>query len=136
MIHADRETVDDVSVANSNPPARALVIDDEPFVAELICEALNEIGFEAEACLDSGQGVEMALSGRYSLVTTDLSMPHPDGLEVVRMIRRQKLDTPVIVISANARGDAAEEFRRLRVADIIQKPFTLDRLASAVAGLV
>jgi len=136
MIHTGREIAGNVSTAKTNPPARALVIDDEPFVAELICEALNEIGFEAEACLDSGQGVEMALSGRYSLVTTDLRMPHPDGLEVVRMIRRQELDIPIIVISASPRGEVAEELRRLQVADIIQKPFTLDRLASAVAALV
>ena len=102
----------------------ALVIDDDPLIASLLCEMLIRLGVEADRCLDPDEGVEKAVSGSYSFVSTDMAMPTLHGREVVRRIRAGRPDLPVFVISGYLDEELIAELRGLGIAGIVHKPFT------------
>lgn len=135
MVEEKRGITQEIAVAETVQPS-ALVIEDQALVAEVISDMLTEAGFRTEICLDSVRGVEMALAGEYSLVTTDMQMPLLSGAEVVRKIREQREDLPIFVISAHADDSGTlDELAPLSVTDIIPKPFSLDRLEQALEAV-
>src|SRR5271157_6094081 len=77
---------------------RILIIEDEPDVAESIKMFLGKEGYEAEYTLDAMEGLDK-LSG-FDLLLLDLIMPKVSGRAVLKEMKRRKIKTPVIVLSA------------------------------------
>ncbi len=107
---------------------KALVIEDDACIAKLLCEMLQTLGFATEYCLDPHAGVELAVSGRYELVTTDMCMPKMNGCEVVRHIREVMPSVPLVVVSGNADEAATKRLESLKVSGVMHKPFTREQL--------
>ncbi|HIG68533.1 MAG TPA: response regulator, partial [Myxococcales bacterium] len=78
---------------------RLLVIDDEPRMSEIVGMVLRRDGFEVETFTNSDQAIERHESDPFDLVLTDLRMPQPDGLEVLRRVRAASDETPVILFT-------------------------------------
>ncbi len=121
----------------ANPPeGRVLVVDDEEYIRDLVSTALKFSGFEVRM---AGDGVT-ALNevGRFlpDLIILDVTMPGFDGFEVVRRLRRDGDDTPVIFLTAR---DSVED----RVSgftkggdDYVTKPFSLEELVARVRAVL
>lgn len=122
----------DESTSDSSDRGTLLVVDDEPFLRDAVAASLRFPGFEV-ATADSGtKAVRMAGAGRFDLVVLDVMLPDTDGFEVVRRLRRDGCQVPVIFLTA--RDTQADTVAGLTVGgdDYITKPFGLDELAARI----
>ena len=107
---------------------RILVVDDEERMAEIVGMVLRRDGFEVETFTNSKQALDRHDADPFDLVLTDLRMPAPDGLEVLRHIRAASAETPVVLFTAHATISNAIEALRDGAFDYIQKPFDNEAL--------
>ena len=112
---------------------RALVIDDNPAVRQLVCEFLRIFGFDAQAAASGPEGLVWWERESFTLVVSDLSMPEMSGWEVIETVRRLSSDIPVILMSGSASGLDAQRACDSRIA-LLSKPFRLEDLRAAVTA--
>jgi two-component system OmpR family response regulator len=117
-------------------PVRVLVVDDEPALTELLSMALRYEGWEVKTSGDGLHAVRTARSYRPDAVVLDVMLPDLDGLEVLRRLRADGTDVPVLFLTAK---DGVED----RVAgltaggdDYVTKPFSLEEVVARLRGLV
>lgn len=115
---------------------RVLLIDDEPFIVEVLTEFLSDEGHEITSSVDGRDALAGGLD-RFDMVVTDLVMPNWSDLDLPRALRAAAPGLPVIVMSGGAREGGADLLSRA-VAEFgaqgLRKPFTLDQLAAAMAA--
>jgi len=87
---------------------RALVVEDDPDIVELIDHYLKAEGFEVEALGDGRQALERLRGGGHDVVILDLQLPGLDGLSLCAELRRDKRTRSLPVIMLTARGDEAD----------------------------
>src|SRR3978361_538084 len=87
-------------------PLRVLVVDDEPSICELLSMALRYEGWEAATAQDGGGAVKTAREFRPDAVVLDVMLPDMDGLEVLRRLRAETPQVPVVFLTAR---DAVED---------------------------
>jgi len=117
-------------------PVRVLVVDDETTLAELLSMALRYEGWEVRSAGDGRTALRLAREFRPDAVVLDIMLPDMDGLEVLRRLRAESPDVPVLFLTAR---DAVED----RVAgltaggdDYVTKPFSLEELVARLRGLM
>ncbi len=115
---------------------RVLLIEDDVKIASFVLKGLRAAGFVADHAEDGESGLEMALTGSYDLAVVDLMLPGRDGLSVIREIRREQVDLPVIILSA--RGEVADRVRGLETGadDYLPKPFAFSELLARIQALL
>jgi len=108
---------------------RALVVDDEPSIRDLLARFLRRRGFEVETAADGAEALAMISSAPPDILVIDLYMPKVNGHQVLQQIKDNDLDVGVIcTISGYASDDDARECLRLGAADHLAKPLDLKRL--------
>jgi two-component system OmpR family response regulator len=117
-------------------PARVLVVDDEPDLAEVLCGVLRYEGWQVRSAGDGSSAVAQALEFRPDAVVLDMMLPDFDGLEVLRRIRATQPEVCVLFLTAR---DAVED----RIAgitaggdDYVTKPFSLEEVVARLRGLL
>jgi DNA-binding response OmpR family regulator len=110
---------------------KILIIEDDTAIAEAERDFLEMNGFTAHIEHDGGKGLTEALSGSYDLVLLDLMLPGINGLEICRRIR-EKLDVPILMISARTEDSDKVRGLGLGADDYISKPFSLVELIARV----
>jgi two-component system, OmpR family, response regulator len=115
---------------------RVLVVDDEPNIAELLRMALRYEGWDVEVALTGSQAVSTARKQGPDAVVLDMMLPDFDGMEVLRRLRSEQPDVPVLFLTAR---DAVED----RVAgltaggdDYVTKPFSLEEVVARLRALM
>ncbi len=111
---------------------RVLVLDDEAIVCERLQPALERVGFIVETFTDSQAAADRVAQQRFDIVITDLKMQKPDGLDILRFVREQSLDTKVIVITGFATVETAREALKSGAVDFLAKPFKISQLRDLV----
>jgi DNA-binding response OmpR family regulator len=108
-----------------------LIIEDDLDIAELERDYLQLNGYKAEIVQDGLQGLKKAVSGLYDVVVVDLMLPHKDGYEIIKEIRK-KLEIPVIVVSA--KNEDIDKIRGLDFGadDYLTKPFSPAELVARI----
>ena len=117
---------------------KALVVEDDPDIVELIAHYLRAEGFEVEAASDGRAGLERLRAGSFQVVVLDLQLPGMDGLSLCGEIRRDKRTRSLPVIMLTARGDEADRVVGLEVGadDYVVKPFSPKELVARVRALL
>lgn len=90
-------------------PMRILVIEDDPDAAGYVTKALREAGHVADHAPDGLEGYALAREGNYDVLVVDRMLPKLDGLSVIRSLREQKVETPVLILSAFGAGRRSGE---------------------------
>ena len=111
---------------------RILLVEDEQTLAGFIEQSLKAEGHPVTVCHDGEDGQAAALTGDYSLVLLDLTLPGKDGLEVLRAIRARMPDLPVIVLTARAAVEQRVVGLDRGANDYVTKPFSLEELLARV----
>ncbi|MFE9286059.1 MULTISPECIES: response regulator transcription factor [Streptomyces] len=116
-------------------PARVLVVDDDPTVAEVVAGYLERAGHVVDRAGDGPTALELAGAHRPDLVVLDLMLPGMDGLEVCRRLRGAG---PVPVVMLTARGDEDDRILGLEVGadDYVTKPFSPRELVLRVESVL
>ncbi len=108
--------------------ARILIVDDEESTRELFAELLQRWGYEVEQTPDGHGALKIAAEMHPDVIISDLVMPKLDGLALVRALREDHPETPVVIITGKGTIDAAVEAVREGVFDFVEKPLDPARL--------
>jgi two-component system alkaline phosphatase synthesis response regulator PhoP len=79
---------------------KVLIVEDEQSIVKLLTYNLENEGFQVDAAMDGEEGYDMAVQGDYDMIILDLMLPSKDGIDVCRGLRQEKIDTPVIMLTA------------------------------------
>jgi len=112
-----------------------LVVDDEPRIAEIARDYLERAGFKVTTAGSGADALAFARSRRPDLIVLDLGLPHVDGLDVTRTLRRQS-SVPIIMLTA--RVDESDKLIGLELGadDYVTKPFSPKELVARVGALL
>lgn len=110
---------------------RILIIEDDINIAELERDYLQLNGFKADIVQDGSQGLKKALSCIYDIIIVDLMLPNKNGYEIIKEVR-ERLDVPVIVVSA--KSEDIDKIRGLEYGadDYLTKPFSPAELVARI----
>ena len=108
--------------------ARILIVDDEESTRELFAELLQRWGYDVDQTADGHGALKLAAETHPDVIISDLVMPKLDGLALVRALREEQPDTPVVIITGKGTIDAAVEAVREGVFDFVEKPLDPARL--------
>ncbi|GAJ39855.1 response regulator transcription factor [Parageobacillus sp. VR-IP] len=110
---------------------RILIIEDDTVIAEVQKDYLEASGFSVDIASSGDKGLEMALNGSYDLILLDVMLPHTDGFEICRQVRKVQ-NIPILMVSA--KKEDVDKIRGLGMGadDYIIKPFSLGELVARV----
>ena len=111
---------------------KILVVEDEKGLREALIRTLSGEGYLADGAADGDEGYSMICSGLYDLVLLDIMLPVYDGLEVLRRIRKQKMDVPVIMLTARSTIEDKVGGMDLGADDYLTKPFAMPELLARI----
>jgi len=114
---------------------RILIIEDDPRLAEMVCDYLSEAGFQVSRAATGAAGLAQHDTHGVDAVILDLMLPDIDGLEVCRRIRA-RADTPILMLTA--RGDAMDRVVGLELGadDYLPKPFEPRELLARLRSIL
>ena len=113
-----------------------LVIEDESSIARSIELALRRVGMQAHCVATGGEGLEQGLSGSFVAIVLDVRLPDMSGLEVLQLMRRRGLETPVIILSGLAGVDDKVRGFHDGADDYLTKPYDYRELIARLQSLI
>ncbi len=115
---------------------RILLVEDDDKIASFIIKGLKAEGFAVDHAGNGEDGLHLALTEPYDAAIIDLMLPKLDGLSIIDRIRRGKIKTPVIILSA--RGSVDDRVKGLQTGgdDYLTKPFAFSELLARVQALI
>jgi two-component system, OmpR family, response regulator len=115
---------------------RLLLVEDDLKTASFIINGLKEAGFVVDHAPDGEDGLHMAVHESYDAAIIDCMLPKLDGLSLISKLRQQKINTPVIILSA--KRSVEERIKGLESGsdDYLTKPFAFSELLARVYALI
>lgn len=114
---------------------KVLVIEDSEDVAFAIQERLRARGNQVEHSADGNEGYELARSGDYDCVLLDINLPGADGFSVMSRLRAEKIEVPILVLSARDQLHEKIDMLDLGADDYMVKPFALDEVEARLRAI-
>jgi two-component system OmpR family response regulator len=114
---------------------RILIIEDDREAASYLVKAFREAGYVADHAADGLDGYAMAEAGDYDVLVVDRMLPKLDGLSLIRSLREQKVETPVLILSALGQVDDRVKGLRAGGDDYLPKPYAFSELLARVEVL-
>lgn len=116
--------------AQRGSEARVLVVDDEPMIVELLSVSLRYQGFEVASAASGTEGLDKAKTFRPDALIVDVMMPGMDGFGLLRRLRADGIDAPVLFLTA--RDDVDDKITGLTLGadDYVTKPFSLEEVVA------
>jgi phosphate regulon transcriptional regulator PhoB len=115
---------------------KVLLVDDEESIVESIEFALKQEGYEVVKACDGHEALQKVQLEKPNLIVLDLMLPQISGLEVCRILRREKNEVPIIMLTA--KGEEIDRVIGLEVGadDYLVKPFSLRELVARIRALL
>lgn len=113
-----------------------LLIDDDQTLSELLCEYLSAEGFTMEAAFTGSDGLDMASNHAYELIILDVMLPNMNGIEVLKKMRQNQIQTPVLMLTA--KGDDVDRILGLELGadDYVPKPCNPRELLARINAIL
>jgi len=111
---------------------RALIVDDEPDIRELLELTLGRMDIDTGAAANLSEARALLTKGKFDLCLTDMRLPDGNGIELVRLIQESHPNTPVAVITAYGNVESAVEALKAGAFDFVSKPVDLSVLRNLV----
>jgi len=133
-------TYDEVPKRNVGPREdllimKALIIEDDKTVAEHVHNSLTEAGHECTMVTDGATGLDTARSGQFDIIVLDIMLPGADGIAVLKTLREEENQTPVLLLSAKSQVEDKVQGLRSGANDYLTKPFAVEELLARIEGL-
>ena len=124
-----------MSQTTPTTPTHVLMVDDDPKLCGLVKDYLDPLGYTIEAAHTGPDGVEAARKGYFDAVILDVMLPGMDGFEVLREIRRESADLPVLMLTG--RGEEADRVMGLELGadDYLPKTFSTRELLARLRAV-
>jgi two-component system, OmpR family, response regulator len=123
-------------VSAAEDQIRVLIADDEPAIVEVIQMALRYHGYRVSSASDGGDALAQARSWRPHALVLDVMLPDMEGFEVARQLTAERLEIPILFLSA--RDDTSDKVRGLTLGgdDYVTKPFSLEELIARLRNIL
>ncbi|RJP76629.1 MAG: response regulator [Candidatus Zixiibacteriota bacterium] len=115
---------------------RILVVDDEEHIRVLLREVVQTLGHRAILAANGVQALEKLSGTDVDLVITDINMPGLSGLDLLRRIKAELPDLPVILITGYGTERAERAAQELRADGFLGKPFRVEDMRHCIARLI
>ena len=115
---------------------KILLVDDEKQLTEALSVILKKNNYSVDCAFNGEDGLDMALTGIYDLIVLDIMMPAPDGLTVLKTLRKKGINCPILMLTA--KSDIADKIDGLNLGadDYLTKPFVTDELLARIKALL
>jgi DNA-binding response OmpR family regulator len=115
---------------------RILLIEDEPSIAAVVKQGLEEARYTVDVALDGATGLDRALTRAYALIVLDLMLPGLDGWQVCERLRGRRVTAPILMLTA--RDAVQDRVRGLEIGadDYLPKPFDFEELLARIRALL
>ncbi|MGW0044951.1 response regulator transcription factor [Rhodococcus sp. NPDC003348] len=114
----------------TKPDAKILIVDDEPNIVELLSVSLRFQGFEVETASAGAEGLDKAKAFRPDAMILDVMMPGMDGFGLLRRLRADGIDAPVLFLTAKDAVEDKVTGLTLGADDYVTKPFSLEEVVA------
>jgi two-component system OmpR family response regulator len=115
---------------------RVLLIEDDVKIASFIVKGLKSAGFAVDHALDGEDGLQLAVTEPYDVAVVDLMLPRKNGLALIGELRAEKVNTPVLILSAKGSVDDRVKGLETGADDYLTKPFAFSELLARVQALI
>lgn len=115
---------------------RILVVEDEHRIANTIKKGLEQERFATDVSYDAASGFDLASTEDYDLIILDRMLPGVDGMEIVKKLRRDKIHTPILLLTAKSQIQDKVEGLDSGADDYLTKPFSFEELLARIRALV
>lgn len=115
---------------------RILLVEDDLKIASFIVKGLKAAGFAVDHATDGEDGLHMAMTEPYDTAIIDIMLPKLDGLSLIAKIRKERINTPIIILSARASIDDRVKGLERGSDDYLTKPFSFSELLARVQALI
>jgi len=115
---------------------RLLLVEDDLKIASFIIKGMKAEGYAVDHATDGQEGLHMAVTEPYDAAIIDVMLPKLDGLSLIERMRKERVNTPVIILSA--KGSVDDRVKGLQVGgdDYLPKPFAFSELLARVQALM
>ena len=114
---------------------KLLLVEDEKQLSEALQQILIKNKYTVDAVYNGDEGLDYALTGVYDVIILDIMLPKLNGLEILKMIRKRKISTPVILLTAKGSVDDRILGLDSGADDYLPKPFSPDELLARLRAL-
>ena len=114
---------------------KLLLVEDEKQLSEALQQILIKNKYSVDAVYSGDEGLDYALTGIYDVIILDIMLPKLNGIEILKMVRKRKISTPVILLTA--KGSVEDRILGLDSGadDYLPKPFSPDELLARLRAL-
>lgn len=114
---------------------KILLVEDELGLSDALCHTLRRENYSAVAAYDGESGLNEALSGIYDAIILDVMLPKMSGFEVLRTLRKERITTPVLMLTARAELDSRVEGLDAGADYYLTKPFETKELLACLRAI-
>jgi DNA-binding response OmpR family regulator len=114
---------------------KILIIEDDPGIASMLQRGLEDEGHQVHLCDDGEEGAYQAAVNRHDVIVLDWMLPVQSGIEVLRELRREEVETPVLMLTARGEIDDKVTGFRSGADDYLPKPFRFEELLVRLESL-
>lgn len=115
---------------------RILLIEDSLSLRTSLCLGLKKLGHSVDVAATGPDGLSMALLGSYDIIILDRMLPELDGMAILKTIRKRRLETKVLILSALSEPESRVEGLLAGADDYLSKPFSFDELSARLLSLM
>ena len=115
---------------------RLLLVEDDVKIAQFVMNGLKEAGFAVDHADNGEDGLHLALTEPYDIAVVDLMLPKVDGLTLIEEVRKNNINTPVLILSAKRSVDDRVKGLKTGSDDYLVKPFAFSELLARVQALI
>ncbi len=115
---------------------KVLIIEDDPKIRSFVTKGLQQAGFAVDTAKDGVDGLHLALNEPYDAAIVDVMLPGMDGLSLIRELRKQKIDLPIIILSAKRSVEDRIKGLETGSDDYLIKPFSFSELLARLHALI
>ncbi len=115
---------------------RILVVDDEKEILDRLKYVLEGEHYTVDTAIDGREALDHIWGDEYDLIVLDVMLPHIDGFNILTEIRKEKISTPVLMLTAKGSTEDKVEGLNLGADDYLVKPFSIAELLARVRALL
>jgi len=114
---------------------KILLVEDEQEIADFVKDGLGEQGFAVDHCDDGEDALARATADSYDAIVLDIMLPGRDGLSILKQLRADQNNVPVVIITARGETEERIEGLNLGADDYLAKPFYMDELIARLRAV-
>lgn len=121
--------------SSANGSRRVLVVDDDPHFLDALVETVGMLGYEAKGANDCESALEALKDGTYAMVLADVAMPEMNGFDLLKVLKRQHPDIPVVIMTGHNLSEPAADMIKKSADAYLTKPFRQDAVKAILSKI-